>query len=112
MGAVEDGWVINDEWYIFCNLDAENMRVLALLDTSEKPAQGIRMYRRPSYPIIWAKSLGEGRIFYNAMGHREDVWDHANFRQHVTDALEWAAGKGEARTEPNYQEVVPQAEEE
>jgi len=109
MGAVEDGWVINDEWYIFCNLDEENMRVLALLDTSEGHAQRIRMYRRPSYPIIWAKGLGEGRIFYNAMGHREDVWDHANFRQHVKDALVWAGGEGEARVEPNYAEVVPGA---
>jgi len=111
MAAVEDGWVINDEWYIFCNLDEENMRVLALLDTSEPPARRIRMYRRPSYPIIWAKGLGEGRIFYNAMGHREDVWDHEHFRQHVKDALVWAGGEGEARVEPNYKDVVPNGDE-
>ena len=26
------------------------------------------------YPIAWLQNYGAGRVFYNAMGHREDVW--------------------------------------
>ncbi len=26
------------------------------------------------YPIAWLQNYGDGRVFYNAMGHREDVW--------------------------------------
>ena len=26
------------------------------------------------YPIAWLQNYGDGRVFYNAMGHGEDVW--------------------------------------
>jgi len=59
------------------------------------------------YPIAWCRELGAGRVLYNAMGHREDVWDHEMFQAWVGDTIEWAAGEGEAAAAPNWGNVVP-----
>lgn len=106
MAAIEDGWTLLEEWYIFRNLNKEKMRVLALLDPSAEAKRDER-YNVPPYPMIWCREYGNGRVFFNGMGHREDVWDHAAFRQHLADAIRWAGGEGETRAEPNYAEVVP-----
>jgi len=106
MANIEDGWKINDEWYLFSHLEHETMRVLALLDPGEERAKQ-ESYDIPNYPVIWCSAPGEGRVFYNAMGHREDVWENDIFKRAFVDAILWAAGKGETRAEPNFAEVVP-----
>ena len=106
MVNVKDGWEINDEWYLFSNLQNETMRVLALLDPAgERTKQ--EKYNIPNYPVIWCSAPGEGRVFYNAMGHREDVWDNPDFQKAFVDAVVWASGKGEALADPNFADVVP-----
>ena len=85
------------------------MHVLAMLDPGderEKQAQ----YNIPSYPVVWCKAQGDGRIFYSAMGHREDVWENPTFLKMTSDAIDWAAGKGDANAKPNYDKVVPKSE--
>ena len=99
-------WVIIDEWYIFSDLMAETMHVIALLDPgAERNKQ--KMYDIPAYPIIWCSQYGDGRVYYNAMGHREDVWTNPDFKNTVIDAIRWAAGEGDLHAEPNFAEVVP-----
>jgi type 1 glutamine amidotransferase len=105
MAATPQDWKINDEWYIFKNLNKKNMHVLAVLDpgtarrTQEK-------YDIPNYPITWVSTLGNGRIYYNGQGHREDVWADEDFQQTVVAAATWAMGQGDAQAEPNYKEVM------
>lgn len=108
MESVPTGWKIKDEWYLFRNLDTANIHVLALLDPGEERERQ-EMYNIPSYPIIWCREFGEGRIYYNAMGHREDVWDNETFQLAVLDAAQWAMGaKGrKGDSPPNYDQVVP-----
>ena len=38
------------------------------------------------------KSHGAGRVFYTALGHRDDVWRNATYRQHILTGLLWALG--------------------
>lgn len=106
MKAVEDGWKIMDEWYLFKNLAQDKLHVLALMDPGEERARQ-EVYDIAPYPIAWCRELGAGRVLYNAMGHREDVWDHAMFQAWVADTIEWAAGRGEAAAAPNWDEAVP-----
>ena len=51
------------------------------------------------FPLSWNKEFGKGRVFYTALGHREDVWD-----------AEWKDGKGERKNAPEiaktYQEHI------
>ncbi|MGZ4808752.1 MAG: ThuA domain-containing protein [Thermoanaerobaculia bacterium] len=43
-------------------------------------------------PLSWWRDFGRGRVFYTALGHREDVWESAWFQEHLTGALGWAVG--------------------
>lgn len=93
-------WPVFDEWYLFKNLKLDEIHVLAVLDPgAERERQSL--YDLSPYPIAWCRTLGKGRVYYNALGHREDVWDNPVFRTSVVDAIRWAAGRGEARAEPN-----------
>lgn len=104
--GIDDGWTKEEEWYIFKNVNTEKMHVLSLLDPSSEGKKDER-YAIPSYPVIWCREYGSGRVFYNAMGHREDVWDHPMFQTCLTSAIEWAQGKGDTQAAPNYNEAVP-----
>ncbi len=106
MKNVEDGWKIKDEWYLYKNVAQDDLHVLALLDPGEERGKQ-EVYNIAPYPIVWCRELGSGRIFHNAMGHREDVWSHEMFQTWVGDAIEWAAGEGEAAAAPNWGDVVP-----
>ena len=106
MRSVEDGWKIMDEWYLYKNVAKDDLHVLALLDPGEERSKQ-EVYDIAPYPIAWCHELGAGRVLYNAMGHREDVWDHEMFQAWVGDTIEWAAGEGEAAAAPNWGDVVP-----
>jgi len=104
--SLPERWRLH-EWYLFRNLDKENMHVLALLEIGrERKMQ--EKYNIPDYPMIWCKAYGNGRILYNGMGHREDVWEHETFKALVKEHLLWVSGQGPLDAEPNYTEVVPE----
>lgn len=105
MAGTPQDWLINDEWYIFKNLNTENMHVLAMLEPGDERKKQEK-YDIPNYPIIWVSTHGAGRVYYNAMGHREDVWTNEDFQATVVAAATWALGEGPAQTEPNYSDVV------
>jgi type 1 glutamine amidotransferase len=97
---------IHEEWYTFRNFDTQNMHVLALLDPGpERQVQP--QYNIPAYPIIWCKTLGKGRIYYNGLGHNETVWNDPVFQASIVDAAQWALGQTPAQAEPNFDKVVP-----
>lgn len=99
-------WDLNEEWYLFRKFNKDAIRVLALMDPGEERGKQ-EMYNIPKYPIIWVRALDKGRIYSNALGHREDVWESPIFQQTVKDAMNWALGKGPAQAEPNFAAVVP-----
>jgi type 1 glutamine amidotransferase len=42
------------------------------------------------YPIAWTKELGEGRVFYTALGDWETTWIDSRFRTHLIEGIKWA----------------------
>lgn len=105
MTRFPNGWTHLEEWYTFKNYAVDSIRVLALLETDpERPKQP--MYDVDAYPITWCRAFGEGRVFYNAIGHREDIWDNPDYQNSVVDAIRWASGTGETAAEPNFNEAV------
>jgi type 1 glutamine amidotransferase len=65
------------------------------------------MYRRPSYPVTWARLHGKGRVFYTALGHREDVWTNPAFQSLIVGAVKWATGVASASVKPDVARVTP-----
>lgn len=105
IASVPDGFMLLDEWYVYTHLDTTNMHVLAMLDPGDERAKQ-EQYNIPTYPIVWCKEQGTGRIFYTAMGHREDVWTNETFLAMMNDAVTWATGNGEADAKPNYDKMI------
>jgi type 1 glutamine amidotransferase len=105
MAATPQNWKIKDEWYIFKNFNKKNIRVLALLDPG-LVRRSQEKYDIPNYPITWVSTHGKGRIYYNAQGHREEVWTDEDFQKTVIAAAVWAMGEGPAQAKPNYKKAL------
>ncbi len=106
VASIPREWEVYDEWYVFENINRDNIRVLAVLDPPEEVREEHPRYDTPELPIIWVRSYGNGRIYYNAMGHEPALFEDRTFQMALVDAVAWASGEGPARTTPNYYEVI------
>jgi type 1 glutamine amidotransferase len=81
-----------DEIYRFVTNNRGRVDMLLSLDRT--PADGLPDANQPGdLPLAWSRSYGGGRVFYTALGHREEVWQDARFRQHLLGALRWALNR-------------------
>ena len=82
-----------DEIYLFKNFERANVHTLLSLD--KHPNTAAPGY----YPLAWNRVYGKGRVFYTALGHREDVLESVWYRQHLLGGIRWAIGlaKGDAK---------------
>ncbi len=82
-------WVLTDEIYQFKWWRRHPNHVLLSLDTDATDvARGKRADR--DYANSWCKDYGQGKMFYTALGHREDVWTNPLFQEHLIGGIEWA----------------------
>jgi len=84
---------VNDEIYQMSDFQTKTSHVLLKLDTAsvdmKSPRVRQRFYR---YPLAWTRNVGEGRVFYTALGHEEAVWKSDWFQQLLLNGIEWAMG--------------------
>jgi hypothetical protein len=73
-----------DEIYEFQRFDRSRVHMLLALD--KHPQQGTPGF----YPIAWTRTHGKGRVFYTALGHREDVLEAPWFARHLRGGIAWA----------------------
>lgn len=102
-----DGWNLHEEWYSLKEF-APDLHVILVQETAGMEGP---VYRRAPYPSTWARQHGKGRVFYTALGHREDVWLNPKFQNLLFGGLRWAAGAVEAAVSPNLKEAAPGAAE-
>ena len=89
--GVPNPWRVNDELYEFADNPRAGSTILLSLD--RHPPDGHPGAGQPGdFPLAWFRAFGSGRVFYTALGHRDDVWTSATFQQHLRGAIEWAAG--------------------
>ncbi|MGH9889051.1 MAG: ThuA domain-containing protein [bacterium] len=75
---------VKDEIYQFKRFDPARVHLLLSLDKHpETGAPGV-------FPLAWTREAGKGRVFYTALGHREDVIASDWFRQHLQGGILWA----------------------
>ena len=94
-----------EEWYSLKDFNPD-IHVLSVIDA---PSMEGQPYQRPPYPSTWARKEGKGRVFYTAMGHREDVWTNPVFQKIIVGGIKWALGDLPAKVEPNLKTVAPGA---
>lgn len=105
MAAVPAGFRLHEEWYSLKNF-APDLHALLVIDAPEMKGPS---YQRPPYPVAWARRQGKGRVFYTALGHREDVWENPVFQSILLGGLDWALGRVDADITPNLTQAAPQA---
>lgn len=94
-----------EEWYSLKDFTPD-IHVLSVIDA---PAMEGKEYERPAYPSTWARKEGAGRVWYTAMGHREDVWTNPTFQEILIGGIKWALGDVQADVPPNLKETAPGA---
>jgi hypothetical protein len=84
-----DLFEIFDEIYEFQNWSRDSVHVLLTLHAH--PQSGAL----GDFPISWSNRLGEGRMFYTALGHRKDIYTNPVFVEHLRGGILWALGLGQ-----------------
>lgn len=88
-----ESFTIADEIYQFKDWSRDKVHVLLSLDPDkiDWTKKGIKRTDK-DFAIAWTRTFGKGRVFYTALGHREEVWKDERFIQHLIGGLRWAVG--------------------
>ena len=100
-----ENFTVMEEWYSLKNFSKDNHVLLAL----ETAGMHDPDYKRPSFPIAWVRKEGKGRVYYNAMGHREDIWMGERFHRYSQERLPGRPAGLMPNWMQNMSEMTPQA---
>jgi len=85
--GVPETFDIFDEIYLYKNWSRDKVHVLLSMDRHpNKPDE------KGDFPVAWTNRLGEGRMFYTSLGHREDVYLNTIYLNHLIGGMRWALG--------------------
>jgi len=91
-------WVQNDEWYTFETSPRDKVNVLVSIDEdSYNPSTWMfgRDLSMGDHPMIWHHKIGEGRVFYSALGHQASSYSDESYRMLLLEASKWLLEKPE-----------------
>jgi type 1 glutamine amidotransferase len=94
-------WRRTDEWYNFTGTPRDCARVLATVD--ETTYAGGSMGK--DHPVVWCRRVGQGRMWYTAMGHTESSFEEPLFQKHLLGGILLVAGRTSADFSPNTRHV-------
>ena len=103
---------ISDEIYWYAHWIPENVHVLMSLNLEKCKTKGeLRRVKEGDtektslhvehVPVSWCRSWGEGKIFYNNLGHNEGTWSDKRFLESTVGAIRWIRGDVEGTATPN-----------
>ena len=86
---LQDFSVRSEQYYVHVDPAVE---VLATTQFPNPAAKGFHMTNPiTAVPVIWTKRWGHGRVFYNALGHHNDVFDAYEPLELMRRGFLWAA---------------------
>lgn len=99
--ALPRSFTFNDQFPVMrAPFASKDVHVILRLDAAKLTPE--QLARRPDgdMPVVWAKPYGAGRVYNLSIGHREEVWDDAGFRDLARQGIRWALGltPGDATT--------------
>jgi len=84
---------IFEEIYQFKSWSRDKCRVLLSLDVASVDLNNPVVRRTDKdFALAWVKTYGKGRVFYNALGHREEVIDRPDMQKFMLEGVKWATG--------------------
>lgn len=97
--GLPSSWTREEEWYMFYNNPRENdCRILYTVDESNmNPSGNLPLLASDKdwgmgddHPIVWYRSVGQGRALYSALGHRGSAFEEPEHLQMLENAIAWA----------------------
>lgn len=100
----EDAFEWVEETYQYRQFNAKECKVVMSLDITKtdmtkKNIKGIHAVegnaniKPDSFPLVWYRTYGTGRVFYSEPGHNSSVWNDARYQTMLANAIKWAAKK-------------------
>jgi uncharacterized protein len=92
---------VKDEIYQFRNWTRENSRVLMTVDVNsvDLTKKGVKRTDK-DFGLAWVKQYGKGRVFMNALGHFNEVWDSPDMQKVWLEGVKWSMGLTQGDTTP------------
>lgn len=95
-----EAFEIDDEIYQFRTpYSRDRLRILMRMDMGSVKNQGSR--KDGDNALAWVQQYGKGRVFYTALGHRDQVWQDPRYQEHVLGGLRFIFGQEDAETTPS-----------
>jgi glucose/arabinose dehydrogenase/type 1 glutamine amidotransferase len=89
-------WTRTDELYNYQTNPRRTARVLATLDESSYSGGSMGA----DHPIVWCKTIDNGRSFYTGFGHTQETYADSNFRNQLLGGILYAAKRAQADCRP------------
>jgi len=89
-------FTIRDEIYQYRNWQPDKVRVLMSLDMER-----CRPQKPWHVPVAWVKAYGDGRIYYNNLGHNIETWTNQAFLDSIAAGVQWIRGDVDGGSAPN-----------
>ena len=92
-------WQHEDEWYCFEASPRANVKVLATIDETDMNfwsvdhRNGVKVKNLAmgdDHPVIWSHHVGNGRVFYSALGHFAATYEKPDIQMMLKNAVVWA----------------------
>jgi uncharacterized protein len=88
-----EGWSMKEEIYQIKDfIGRDKAHVLVSLDQT-KTDMNKRDVEAKDFPLVWWRDYGKGKVMYNAMGHRPDVWTSDWYQTMIVNAIKWGTGQ-------------------
>ncbi len=92
--------ITNEEWYAFdSNPRDKHYEIVLTIDessyqTTGESWMGFNDHMEGEHPLAWRHSIGEGRVFYSAIGHQAETYSLPGYRQLLSKTMVWAMNHG------------------
>lgn len=103
---------IKDEIYWYDHWVPENVHVLMSLNIEKCKTKGqvskkkdgekeVESIHAEHVPVAWCRSWGDGKIFFNNLGHNEATWTDKRFLDSTEAAIRWIRNEVPGESKPN-----------
>jgi len=85
-----------DEIYQYRNWQPKKVHMLMSLNMAKcEPKMPYQV------PVAWCKNWGDGKVYFNNLGHNKETWANKNYMKSNELAIRWIMGLEEGNADPN-----------
>lgn len=83
-----ESMTFKEEIYQLKEFNPEKVKVLVSLDTT-KTNMTLKGIRAKQFPLVYFRDYGKGKVVYNAIGHRPDIWTSEWYQTMLVNTIKW-----------------------